>query len=293
MESFVIDPHIKIGQVHLRVSDIQQSVDFYESILGLKQVSRSSSEKVLLSPNGKEPYMVALYKSKKKFDPIQRRRLGLYHFAILVPQRKDLADFFVHLQEHQNKIKIDGFADHAVSEAIYVRDPDYNGIEIYRDRPSSEWIWNDDTVEMANYPLQFAELVKESTGQTWKNMPNKTIIGHIHLHVSNLQMATKFYSDMLRIPQTATFPGAVFFGAGRYHHHIATNTWLGENIPLLSKDLPGLDYFTIEFPNKEALQNTRDNLLKNNLKIQESNSIFGKSFRINDQDNINVELYSK
>lgn len=283
----MINPKARIGQAHLRVSDIQKSVQFYESILGLKQIT-GSSENALLSPNGKMPYLVALTKSKKALDITQRKRLGLYHFAILLPERKYLADFFVHLQERRNEVKIDGFADHAVSEAIYVRDPDYNGIEIYRDRPRSEWVWNENTVHMATDPLQFEELLKESTGR-WDGMPGKTIIGHVHLHVSSISKAEKFYSGILGFSQTAAFPGASFFGAGGYHHHIAVNTWLGENALPVSKDLPGLDYFTIELPNNDSLQNTINNISDNDITIKE-NSV-GKF--VLDQDQIGIQIYSK
>jgi len=279
----VINPEARIGNVHLRTSDMQQSVQFYESVLGLKQITESS-EKALLSPNGKAPYLIALTKSKKESDVTQRKRLGLYHFAILLPERKYLADFFVHLQEHRNEVKIDGFADHAVSEAIYVRDPDYNGVEIYRDRPRSEWVWNENTVRMVTDPLQFENLLKESTGQ-WSSMPDRTTIGHVHLHVSSIPKATKFYSDIFGFSQTAAFPGAAFFGAGEYHHHIATNTWLGENALPVSKDLPGLDYFTIELPSSNSLQNTIKNLSDNDIVIKE-NSV-GKFVLDSDQIMIN------
>lgn len=288
MKSFVISPKARIGQVHLRVSDIERSVQFYESVLGLKQIT-GSSEKTLLSPNGKTPYLVALTKSKKELDFSQRKRLGLYHFAILLPERKYLADFFVHLQEHRDDVKIDGFADHAVSEAIYVRDPDYNGIEIYRDRPRSEWVWNENTVHMSTDPLQFEDLLKESTGH-WSNMPDRTIVGHIHLHVSSILKAEKFYSGILGFSKTAAFPGAAFFGAGGYHHHIAVNTWLGENAQPISKDLPGLDYFTIELPNKD-LQNYVKNISDNGIEVKEISD--SAKFEINDSDKIKIHLCSK
>ncbi|MFI5416610.1 MAG: VOC family protein [Nitrososphaerales archaeon] len=287
MKPFVISPNARIGQVHLRVSDIERSVQFYESILGLKQIT-GSTEKALLSPNGKTPYLVALTKSKKELDFSQRKRLGLYHFAILLPERKHLADFFIHLQEHRDDVKIDGFADHSVSEAIYVRDPDYNGIEIYRDRPRSEWVWNENTVHMVTEPLQFEELLKESTGN-WSNMPDNTTIGHVHLHIANIPKAEKFYSEILGFSKTAAFPGAAFFGAGGYHHHIAVNTWLGENALQVSKDLPGLDYFTIELPDSDSLQNTIKNLSDNDITIKE-NSI-GKF--VLDPDQIRIQIYSK
>jgi catechol 2,3-dioxygenase len=287
LEPFVISPNARIGQVHLRVSDIQKSTQFYESILGLKKITEAS-EKTLLSPNGKLPYLVALTKSKKELDFSQRKRLGLYHFAILLPERKHLADFFVHLQEHRDEVKIDGFADHAVSEAIYVRDPDYNGIEIYRDRPRSEWIWNENKIHMVTEPLQFEELLRESTGH-WNGMPDSTTVGHVHLHVSSIPKAEKFYSKMLGFSQTAALPGAAFFGAGGYHHHIATNTWLGENALPVSKEFPGLDYFTIELPSNDSLQDTIKNLSDNGVAIKENST--GK-FAL-DSDQITVQIYSK
>ncbi len=282
----MISPKARIGQVRLRVSDIQKSAQFYESILGLKQITESS-ESALLSPNGKAPHLVALTKSKKELDFAQRKRLGLYHFAILLPERKYLADFFVHLQERRDEVRIDGFADHAVSEAIYVRDPDYNGIEIYRDRPRSEWVWNENMVHMTTDPLQFEDLLKEATGR-WGNMPDKTTIGHVHLHVSSISKAEKFYSEILGFSKTAAFPGASFFGAGGYHHNIATNTWLGKNALQVSKDLPGLDYFTIELPG-DSLQNTTDNLSKNKITIKENAD--GKF--VQDPDQIPIRIYSK
>nr|WP_238549769.1 VOC family protein [Candidatus Nitrosotenuis chungbukensis] len=287
MKQFMISPEARIGQVRLRVSDMQKSVQFYESVLGLKQITESP-EKTLLSPNGKIPYLIALTKSKKELDLAQRKRLGLYHFAILLPERKYLADFFVHLQEQKNEARIDGFADHAVSEAIYVRDPDYNGIEIYRDRPRSEWVWNENKVHMATNPLQLEDLLKESTGR-WNRMPDRTTIGHIHLHVSSIPKAEKFYSEILGFSQTAAFPGAAFFGAGGYHHHIAANTWLGENALPVSKDIPGLDYFTIELPDRTSLQNTITNLSDNKIATRES--AVGRF--VQDPDQIQIQVYSK
>jgi len=179
-----IDQNARIGQVHLKVSDINQSLEFYTSFLGLKIV-KQADHIVFLSPDGKMPYLVAL-STAKPVDLTQRA--GLYHFAILLPQRKNLAEFLSHLLKHKDTIKIDGFSDHLVSEAIYIRDPDNIGIEIYRDRIPSEWKWIENQVVMAIEPLDMEGLLAEST-KSWSGFPSDTSIGHVHLHVSNLANA--------------------------------------------------------------------------------------------------------
>jgi len=136
------------------------------------------------------PYLVAL-STAKQID--STRRADLYHFAILLKQRKDLADVLSHLLKHKDTIKIDGFSDHLVSEAIYIRDPDNIGIEIYRDRIPTTWKWNKNQVEMTIEPLNIEALLAESN-ISWNGFPSDTRIGHVHLHVSNLAKAKKFYS---------------------------------------------------------------------------------------------------
>lgn len=278
---FLIEPDAKIGQVHLKVSDINQSLEFYETFLGFKIVEKTS-QMVFLSPDGKLPYLVALSKAKSN-DSSQRA--GLYHFAILLPQRKDLANFLSHLLQHKDTIKIDGFADHLVSEAIYIRDPDNIGIEIYRDRLPSEWKWNNNQVRMAVEPLDMNGLLVESN--LWIGFPVKTVIGHVHLHVSNLGNAKKFYSEILGLTNTASMQGALFFAAGRYHHHIATNVWLGENISKASTDFAGLDYFTIKFSSKDKLNDVIKQLESHKITVKE---LEGGSFSIFDEDKISIHL---
>jgi catechol 2,3-dioxygenase len=171
---FTIHPAAKIGYVHLRVLDIQQSLQFYHSILGFNVVRRtSSSECAFLSASaGDSLYLIALSKVERdqnsKNDPIvaslqkERRKniAGLYHLAILLPQRKFLSNILRHLQEHRDRVYFDGFADHAVSESIYLRDPDYNGVEIYRDRPRSEWRWKGHEVRMVTEPTKHTRFTK-------------------------------------------------------------------------------------------------------------------------------------
>ncbi len=286
MSKFLIDSSIRISQVHLRVSNIDKSLQFYESFLGFKIVERNSHN-VFLSPDGKMPYLVALSKAKSS-DVNQQRSAGLYHFAILLPQRKDLGNFLANLLKHKNEVKIDGFSDHLVSEAIYIRDPDHIGIEIYRDRPHAEWVWDDNQVQMTLDPLNTQSLLAESDNP-WTEIPAKTMIGHVHLHVSNLAKAKKFYAEILGFVNTASMHGALFFAAGNYHHHIATNVWLGENIPNASTDFSGLDYFTIKFSSKTKLDEVISRLGSNKITIKELKDE-SDSFEISDEDKISIHL---
>ena len=283
MDVFSIDPKARIGQVHLKVSDIDKSLKFYESFLGLKIVEKTS-QIVFLSSDGKMPYLIALSKAKSS-NTNQQRRAGLYHFAILLPQRKDLGDFLSNLLKHKDEIKIDGFADHLVSEAIYIRDPDNIGIEIYHDRPSSEWKWDDGYVRMIVDSLNMQGLLAEST-KPWIEFPTKTSIGHVHLHVRNLAKTKKFYSQILGFSNTASMSGALFFAAGKYHHHIATNVWLGENISKASIDFPGLDYFTIKFSSKDKLHQMIQHLESNKITVNKSND----TIDVFDEDGISIRL---
>jgi catechol 2,3-dioxygenase len=171
----------------------------------------------------------------------------------LLPERKFLADLLQNLGDKRDQIHLDGLADHLVSESIYLRDPDFNGVEIYSDRPRSEWRWKDTQVEMATLPLNTTNLLKEATEKGWKEMPDKTTIGHIHLHVSDIAKAMKFYYEILGLQLTSAIPTASFFAADGYHHHIATNTWLGTGIAPASSESIGLNRFSIELSSKEEL----------------------------------------
>jgi catechol 2,3-dioxygenase len=310
---FTIHPAAKIGYVHLRVSDIEQALQFYHSILGFKLVGKtsSSSESVFLSTgtDSKSPsFLIALSKvetipkGKNDFLLLQenkrgRKVAGLYHLAILLPERRLLANIFRHLQEHRDHVHFDGFADHAVSESIYLRDPDFNGVEIYRDRPRSEWRWKGHEVKMVTEPLNIQDLLSESTNdEQWKGFPLKTSIGHVHLHVSNFTNAKRFYSETLGLNHTATYPGAYFFAADEYHHHIATNIWLGKDIlPRASfSDLSGLDHFAIHLPNKREFERVSKYLDERNLIAEEEKADlrgFSQSFYVHDSDQIRIQFY--
>lgn len=254
-ESFEISPRTSIAHVKLMVNDIQRSLDFYEQLLGFERVGKVSDENTFLSAYGNDnkTFLIHLSKVANKRTINERvrmvKRAGLFHFAILLPNRGYLANIFRHFNENSDKLYFEGAADHWVSESLYLRDPDSNGVEVYRDKNRSEWKRTGEFhVEMSTERLDLDQLYRDADNFGSWRMPEKTVIGHVHLHVSNLSMAKKFYSEILGLHHTCTFPGAYFFAADLYHHHVATNTWLGTNIEAAKSELGGLDYFALKLP---------------------------------------------
>jgi catechol 2,3-dioxygenase len=300
--TFEIHPAARIGYVSLNVSDIQRSLEFYQSLLGFSKVQKksSTSDRVFLSSDethSSAPMLELVQVGQTDSNPVTPRRAGLYHFAILLPERKNLADALLYLSDKQDQVHFDGLADHLVSEAIYISDPDFNGVEIYSDRPRSEWKWNDkdknsnnSRLQMTTLPLNTKDLLKESTDTGWTGIPTSTSIGHIHLRVSNLSNAMKFYHEILGLNLTTTYPGAYFFAAGRYHHHIATNTWLGSNILPASPQSIGLNYFGIELPNIEEFDKMVKQLQQYNI-VEQSSSLSSKTILTHDPNGIRIQVY--
>lgn len=177
---------------------------------------------------------------------------------MLLPTRKDLAKFLRHLLENNLRF---GASDHYVSEAIYINDPDGNGIEVYRDRPSSEWKWSKDQVTMVTEPLDGEDLLKESDAK-WTRLPEQTILGHMHLHVADLVQTEKFYTKGLGFDVVTRYPGALFMSFGGYHHHLGANIWNGEGAPAPQQNSVGLNWFTLVLPDEQARIKTV-NQLKN------------------------------
>jgi catechol 2,3-dioxygenase len=210
----------------------------------------------------------------------------------LLPERKFLADMLQNLNDKRDQIHFDGLADHLVSESIYIRDPDFNGVEIYRDRPRSQWRWNDTQVEMATLPLNTTNLLKETTERGWKEIPDKTRIGHVHLHVSDIAKAMKFYHEILGLQLTAAIPSASFFAVGGYHHHIATNTWLGTGIAPASSESIGLNHFSIELSNKEELATLIEQFSRRNI-VAIGDDLSDRSVFVQDLDGIQIQVEDK
>ncbi|MGQ0814011.1 MAG: VOC family protein [Gemmatimonadota bacterium] len=244
----------RIGGVHLRVSDIERSRAFYQEVLGF-DVIEAEAGRVKLGVGSKE--LIELQSGAA--DPLRGARLGLYHFAILLPDRASLGQCLEHLSRPGIKL---GAADHLVSEALYLSDPDGLGIEIYRDRPRSEWTVRGGELAMATEPLDFDAVIGAGGGMGWQGMPGGTTIGHVHLHVSDLERARAFYHEALGFDITVwSYPQALFFSAGGYHHHLGTNTW-APDARLAGAAEPMLVHWDLLLPSPQAVVTAADSLVQ-------------------------------
>jgi catechol 2,3-dioxygenase len=261
-----LDPNTSVGQVALTISNLERSIEFYRDVLGFKVRSHNHGV-VHLGAGGED--IVVLYENP------QARRVrgtsGLYHFAILVPSRAELAKSLRHLAE--TRWPLQGFSDHLVSEAIYLPDPDGNGIEIYRDRPRDQWPRLNGQIRMATDPLDLDSLMAELDGQAepWKGLPPQTVLGHMHLHVGNLPQAKQFYGDVIGLDLITRFGNsALFMSAGGYHHHLGLNTWAGAGAPPQPPDAIGLRYFTLKLPKSGEVGAIVDRFRGNGGSIEET-----------------------
>jgi len=212
----------RVGRVSLQVSDLSRSVDYYEQVIGLRVTTRNGRTAALAASHSRVP-LVELHE-RHGARPVPRHgRLGLYHFALLVPTRADLARFVLHLVDHRVKV---ASADHRVSEALYLWDPDGLGIEVYADRPHAEWQANGRELVMTTEPLDVEQLVSRVDDGPWTGLASDTVVGHVHLHVGGLPRAEALYHAALGFDKVVwSYPGALFLSAGGYHHHLGTNTW--------------------------------------------------------------------
>src|SRR3954470_996110 len=236
-----------VGAVHLTVADLDRSIAYYESSIGLAVLSRDGSVASLGVPGG-DPLLV-LYEEPDA-QPV-RGHTGLFHFALLLPERAALARWLVHAAHSQ--VPLSGMSDHLVSEAIYLRDPDFHGIEIYRDRPRSEWPGDGrGGVRMDTIPLDTDSLLgaldDPSTEPAYEGMPSGTTMGHVHLHVADIADSERFYRDVMGFDVMAHMPQATFVSAGGYHHHLGGNTWAGEGATPPPPGSAALRHATIVLP---------------------------------------------
>jgi catechol 2,3-dioxygenase len=253
MEGFHRSPNIYASEVNIKVKDLDYALTFYQNIIGFK-VLEKTNRKAVLTTDGKTP-LVTLEQPENVIAK-EERMSGLYHFAILLPSRADLSVFLRHFLGTGYPL---GAADHYVSEALYITDPDGNGIEVYRDRPSNEWTWNNGLVDMATVELDGNGILAESDAE-WNGLPSGTIMGHIHLHVGELQKAEEFYTKGLGFNIVSHYPQAVFLSTGGYHHHIAINTWQGVGAPTPPKNSVGLKWYTLVFPDDAARESAINRL---------------------------------
>jgi catechol 2,3-dioxygenase len=248
-----IDPRTSMGTVRLTVSDIDRARAFYQGALGLTPVELENGD-VALGTGAEARALVELH-GDSGAPRLDRRATGLFHLAILMPSRPELALALARLAEA--RWPLDGASDHLVSEALYLSDPDGNGIEIYRDRPRQEWPVRDGQLQMATLPLDLRDLAGELADGEARELAAApgTHMGHVHLQVSELEQTEAFYSGILGFEVTVrAYPGALFVSAGGYHHHIGLNTWhsAGSAPPL--PGAVGLRSFEIVLPGQSALE---------------------------------------
>ncbi len=250
MTSFSIHANTMVGQAALTVADLQRSGRFYCDVLGLRVLGRGDGTLTLTADNA-TPLLELTERPGARPKPA--RATGLYHFAVLVPSRLELARSLRRLAEL--RYPLTGASDHLVSEALYLDDPDGNGIEIYRDRPRAEWPHLGGQVQMAVDPLDIDGLLGELEGddRPWSGLDQQTRMGHIHLHVADLRQAEEFYCGVLGFDVMVRYgPSALFVSAGGYHHHLGLNTWAGVGAPPPPVGSAGLRWFAVRLPSAAA-----------------------------------------
>jgi catechol 2,3-dioxygenase len=240
-----------IGGVALAVRDLARVEAFYREVIGLEVVGREDNA-VHLGAAG-TTFLDLVHRPDAL--PDDSASAGLFHTAVLLPSRADLGRWLAHSGALRQPL--DGAADHLVSEAVYLSDPEGNGVEIYADRPRDQWRWSggaagERRVEMANRPLDAEGLLREAGGAPWAGAPEGTRIGHVHLRVGDAAEARRFYGDVLGMDLTAAWPGAAFFSSGGYHHHLAANTWRSAGAGPRDPRRAGLAWVTLEVSGEHA-----------------------------------------
>lgn len=248
--TFALPASSHVGLVSLTVADLNRSLDFYTHVLGLIPAGREAGEVTLNAGELPLLHLVELPGA----PPKPPHTTGLYHFAVLLPSRLDLARWLRHVLEIGQPLQ--GWADHGVSEAVYLADPDGNGIEVYRDRPRAEWPRQGGGLQMVTDPLDAQGLLAltEADGARWAAAPAGAVMGHVHLHVAAIQPALEFYCNVLGLDLVQRYgPSAAFVSAGGYHHHVGLNTWAGVNAPPPPANAAGLRFWTLLVPDEPGL----------------------------------------
>lgn len=254
-----LHPDTTLGPAHLIVSDLDRSLRFYMETLGFSELERQG-DTVILTADGKTAHLLLTELPGARPKPLHTT--GLYHIAILVPSRAALARSLRRLAEQ--RYPLGGAADHWVSEALYLSDPDGNGLEIYWDRPRSAWRRGENGLPlMATEHLDVEKILQEGfeDQQYWTGLDPETRIGHVHLHVADLPEALKFYVDVLGFDLITNYgTQAGFVSAGGYHHHIGLNTWAGVGVPPAPADAVGLRIYDIIVPDEAELERVAERL---------------------------------
>jgi catechol 2,3-dioxygenase len=250
-----IDPATRIGTVTLSVADLRRSVAYYQHDIGLALLYQRGDQATLGVGS------TALLRLHEIGGArLVRRATGLYHFALRVPTRRDLARVLRHSDERGTRIG--GAADHLFSEALYLSDPDGHGIEISTDRPRDAWYDTQGNLRVASDPLDLSGILRELDGEEapWQGLPLGTDMGHIHLQVADIRDAERFYVEVLGFERTIGMPMASFVSAGGYHHHIGMNTWAGIGVPPPPEGAARLLNYEVVLPSQHALSAVIDRI---------------------------------
>lgn len=246
----------RLGPVRLQVADLDRSLGYYRRILGLDLMATEDGS-AALGAHGEDRPLVVLREHPGAAPIPPGGRLGLFHFAILLPTRADLGRFLRHLSKAGER---PGTSDHHVSEALYLRDPDGLGIEVYADRPRSAWETNGRELRMETAPLNSADILRAAGDAPWSGLPAGTTMGHVHLHVGDLDQGEAFYHQGLGLDKVVwSYPGALFLSAGGYHHHLGLNTWAAGAAPAADADAKLLEW-TLELPEAEHVTSAAESL---------------------------------
>jgi catechol 2,3-dioxygenase len=274
-----------IGTMHLRTAELSSMKDFYCEFMGLKEIHRQGNIVHLGSSATAEPLMILT--EQRGARPRPAKTAGLFHAAFRFPERKDLASMFLHLNEL--KYPLEGFADHGVSEAIYLSDPDGNGLELTVDKPRSRWQFVGGEIQMVTEHLDIDSLLSELPKNFRRQgvHPNATI-GHIHLNVSSLERAEDFYCRTLGFTvMQRSFPGVLFVAAGGYHHYIGLNTWTGRGTGPAPDNAAGLVRFGIDLGIRGAIDEFKSHIQSSGIPCSSEDS----SVICRDSDNIEIEIF--
>jgi len=271
----VLPQEAHIGRTALRVNDLSELTGFYRDVVGLSVLRRSDTRSELGVENA--PLLVL----EGDADALGRHRseAGLFHNAFRVPSRAALGDALARIREHW---QLGGASDHGVSEALYLTDPEGNGIEIYRDYPRQDWPRADNgRIRMGTYPLDLGALEAAAGGAS--GLPAGTDVGHVHLEVSSLEAFRDFYVDTLGFEIQTEASAALFVGAGGYHHHLGANTWHHRTGPVSGR---GLSWVEVLLPDGESLEAVRERLVANDIPSTETDD----GVVVHDSDEIEIRI---
>jgi catechol 2,3-dioxygenase len=254
---------MRVGMVTLRVKSLDKVADYYRDVIGLTVMERSSAAAKL----GTAGIALLVLEARPDAAIEPRNAAGLYHTAFLMPTRKDLARWLVHAASH--RVKLSGFADHLVSESVYLDDPEGNGVEVYADRDPSQWQWSEGSVKMATDELNIPDLLSLTNTRVsdYARAPDGLRVGHMHLRVGDLAEAQNFYHGTIGLDPTRSRNGAAFLSSGRYHHHLGMNVWQSQGAGQRDDAMTGLAWFSLVTEKQELLAAQEERLRKGGARV--------------------------